>query len=252
MSLPVALVESQPRVLARVAGEAVSRFFEDEHRAHGVDLYLGSGVRELQGRDGRVAAVVLEDGRRLAAELVIAGIGLLPEVDPLLAAGADGGNGVRVDARCCTSLADVFAIGDCALHRNRYARGAEVRLESLQNANDQALVAAREILGDGRDYDALPWFWSNQYDVRLQTAGLSGGHDAAVLRGDPDRRGFSVIYLRQGRVIALDCINAAPDYAQGRSLVAAGAEVAPAALADPAIPLKQHLSAALPASVHED
>jgi 3-phenylpropionate/trans-cinnamate dioxygenase ferredoxin reductase subunit len=143
-----------------------------------------------------------------------------------------------VDAHCRTSLPDVFAIGDCAAHANDFAGGAEIRLESVQNAADMAATVARAITGDPAPYRAVPWFWSNQYDLRLQTVGLSMGHDGTVLRGDPAARSFSLIYLKQGRVIALDCVNAARDYVQGKALVEQGAAVAPQALADTAVPLK--------------
>lgn len=236
----VVLLEALDRVLARVAGEALSRFYEAEHRAHGVDLRLEARVDCLVGEDGRVTGVRLADGEVIEARMVIVGIGIEPCVGPLLAAGARGGNGVAVDDRCRTSLADVFAIGDCALHANRYAGGAAIRLESVQNANDQAAVAAAMIrTGDSAAYDAVPWFWSNQYDLRLQTVGLSLNHDEAVVRGDPAGRSFSVIYLREGRVIALDCVNAVKDYVQGRKLVLDGARIAPGELTDTAIPFKQ-------------
>jgi 3-phenylpropionate/trans-cinnamate dioxygenase ferredoxin reductase subunit len=235
----VTLLEALDRVLARVAGEALSRFYEAEHRAHGVDVRLGVGVTALEGDGGRVTGVRLADGALLPAEMVIVGIGIVPEVGPLLAAGAAGGNGVAVDSRCRTSLPDVFAVGDCALHANRYADGAEMRVESVQNANDQASVAAKLIAGLEAEYDAVPWFWSNQYDLRLQTIGLSTGHDATVVRGDPAARSFSVVYLKGGRVIALDCVNATKDYVQGRKLVLDGTAVPPARLADAAVPLKE-------------
>ena len=170
---------------------------------------------------------------------MIVGIGIVPAVDPLLAAGAHGGNGVAVDATCRTSLPDVYAIGDCAAHANTFADGATIRLESVQNANDMATTVARAITGAAEPYDAVPWFWSNQYDLRLQTVGLSTGFDAEVLRGDPGSRSFTVLYLKDGRVVALDCVNATRDYVQGRALIVTGAPVDPAILADTTIPLKE-------------
>ena len=235
----VVLLEALDRVLARVAGEAISRFYEAEHRRQGVDVRLGTMVDHIEGRDGRVAAVRLADGERIAGDMVVVGIGIAPAVEPLLGAGAEGGDGVRVDGFCRTSLPDVYAIGDCAAHENRFAGGARVRLESVQNANDQANVAARAIVGDPQPYAATPWFWSNQYDLKLQTVGLSRGHDATLLRGDPATRSFSLIYLREGRVIALDCVNAVKDYVQGRKLIEAASAPDPAALADTSIPLKE-------------
>ncbi|TKD53093.1 NAD(P)/FAD-dependent oxidoreductase [Sphingomonas baiyangensis] len=235
----VTLLEALPRVLARVAGEPLSRFYEAEHRAHGVDVRLGAAVDCILGEEGRAIGVRLADGEVVPAEMVIVGIGIVPAVEPLLAAGAAGGNGVAVDAQCRTSLPHVFAIGDCALHANAFADGAEIRLESVQNANDQANVVARILTGEEAAYHAVPWFWSNQYDLKLQTVGLSAGHDAAIVRGDPAARTFSLVYLKAGRVIALDCVNMVKDYVQGRKLVVEGIAADPAQLADPAIPLKQ-------------
>ncbi len=234
----VTLLEALDRVMARVAGPELSHFYEAEHRAHGVDVRLGAAVESIAG-DGKVTGVRLADGTIVPADLVVVGIGIVPAVAPLIAAGAAGGNGVCVDAQCRTSLADIFAVGDCALHANRFAGGTEVRLESVQNATDQATVAAKTILGEDVSYDAVPWFWSNQYDLKLQTIGLSTGYDQAVLRGDPAARSFSVVHLKQGRVVALDCVNATRDYVQGRKLVEAGAVIDPAKLADAAVPLKE-------------
>ena len=241
------VVEAQDRVLARVAGETLSRFYEAEHRARGVDVRLGRSVACVEGAGGKVTGVRLaQDDAVLPAQIVIVGIGITPAVAPLLAAGAHGGaSGVAVDRQCRTSLPDVFAIGDCAAQRTRFAAGARVRIESVQNANDQATAAARAIVGDGPgDQDPIPWFWSNQYDLRLQTVGLSTGHDATVVRGDPAERSFSVIYLRQGAVVALDCVNRTRDYAQGRALVATGARVPEAVLANAGVPLKDAAAAA--------
>jgi 3-phenylpropionate/trans-cinnamate dioxygenase ferredoxin reductase subunit len=240
----VSLFEALPRVLARVAGERLSRFYEAEHRNHGVDLRLGAQVEafELDPDNSKLAGIRLADGEIVAADLAIVGIGIIPEVEPLLTAGAEGRNGVDVDAQCRTSLPDIFAIGDCAAHENRFAGGTRVRLESVQNANDQATVAAKTIMGEHVSYDAVPWFWSNQYDLRLQTVGLSIGHDEAVMRGDPEARSFSIIYLKDGRVIALDCVNATKDYVQGRKLVEAGAAIDPLLLGDAAKPLKELLA----------
>ena len=234
----VVLLEALDRVLARVAGPEVSRFYEAEHRAHGVDLRTGVKVDCILGEGGRVSGVRLHDGEVVDADMVIVGIGIIPAVEPLIAAGATGRNGIQVDEECRTNLRDVYAIGDCALHSNRYAAGAMVRLESVQNANDQAMVVAKRLAGQPAVYDAVPWFWSNQYDLKLQTIGLSLGHDQTVLRGDPATRRFSVIYLRQGRVIALDCVNAVKDYVQGRKLVIEGWAADPAALRDTGSQLK--------------
>ncbi len=237
----VVLLEMLPRVLARVAGVELSAFYQAEHMAHGVDLRLDTGVECIDGAEGKVTGVTLADGSTVPADLVVVGIGIVPSVGPLIAAGAAGGNGVDVDEFCRTTLENVYAVGDCAAHANTYADGAVIRLESVQNANDQATVAAKHICGEAVSYQAFPWFWSNQYDLKLQTAGLSIDHDETVLRGDPAERKFSVVYLKEGRVIALDCVNNTKDYVQGRKLIEARATPDPAALADPEIPLKDLL-----------
>ncbi len=234
----VTLVEALPRVLARVAGEALSAFFEAEHRAHGVELLTNASVVAIEG-EGRVTGVILADGSKIACDMVIVGIGIVPAVAALAEAGAQIGNGVEVDEFCRTSLPDVYAIGDCAAHANGFAEGTTIRLESVQNANDQANVVAKHIAGEPMPYTATPWFWSNQYDLKLQTVGLSTGHDAAITRGDPATRSFSVVYLKQGRVIALDCVNMVRDYVQGRKLVEALASPPKESLANVAVPLKE-------------
>ncbi len=234
----VTVLETLDRVLARVAGEPLSRFYEAEHRAHGVDIRLGSAVACIEEAGGRATGVRLADGEVLPAQMVIVGIGIVPAVEPLLAAGAAGGNGVNVDAHCRTSLPDIYAIGDCAAHANAFAEGATIRLESVQNANDMATTIARAITSEAEPYHAVPWFWSNQYDLKLQTVGLSIGHDAVVVRGEIATRSFSIVYLKAGRVIALDCVNATRDYVQGKALVTTGAVVAPDRLADATVSLK--------------
>ncbi len=241
---PVTLFETLPRVLARVAGEELSAFYEREHRAHGVDLHTGMGVVAIEGSAGHVSGVRLSDDSVVPAEMVIVGIGIIPAIAPLVAAGASASNGVEVDAQCRTSLPHVYAIGDCAAHANGFAGGAVIRLESVQNANDQATIAAKTICGLDASYASTPWFWSNQYDLKLQTVGLSSGHDQAILRGDPATRSFSIIYTKTGRIVALDCVNMVKDYVQGRKLVEDGATIDPALLADVTRPLKDWHGAA--------
>ncbi|MBW8755213.1 MAG: oxidoreductase [Sphingomonadales bacterium] len=236
----VTLLEALPRVLARVAGPELSAFYEKEHRDHGVDLRTGVAVEGLVG-EGRVSGVQLADGTVIPADAVIVGIGIVAAVGALIAAGAAGGNGVDIDEYCRTSLPDVYAIGDCAAFSADYAGGTVMRVESVQNANDMATCVAKGILGDEQPYRAFPWFWSNQYDLRLQTAGLSVGYDQTVLRGNPDERSFSVVYLKGGRAIALDCVNMVKDYVQGRKLVEAGASPDLERLADAGVPLKELL-----------
>jgi len=241
---PVTVLEAQDRVLARVAGEELSRFYEEEHRSHGVDLRTGVSIECIDEEAGAACGVRLADGSTIAGEMVIVGIGIVPAVAPLVTAGARSANGVWVDEFCRTSLDDVYALGDCAAHANRYADGAVIRLESVQNANDQAATVAKALMGEFEAYDAVPWFWSNQYDLKLQTIGLSTGFDATVVRGDRAARSFSIVYLRASRVIALDCVNSTKDYVQGRALVATGAVLSPTRLADASVPLKEMVPAA--------
>ncbi len=236
----VTLIESLDRLLSRVAGEDLSYFFADEHRRQGVDVRLGCQVERLEG-ETRVTGVTLADGETIACDAVVAGIGIVPSVGPLIAAGAAGANGVDVSDTCHTSLEKVYAIGDCAAHASPYANGAVIRLESVQNANDMANTVAKAICGDPQPYDAMPWFWSNQYDIKLQTAGLNLDHDTTVLRGDPADRSFSVIYLRDGVVIAVDAVNSVKDYVGGGKLVKARASVSPELLMDTEVPLKDML-----------
>ena len=234
----VVLVETLPRLLARVAGEDLSEFYAAEHRRQGVDVRLGTGVRAVLGED-KVTGVALDTGEEVACDMVIVGIGVVPAVAPLIAAGAAGSNGVDVDFCCRTTLDDVYAIGDCAAHANDFADGAVIRLESVQNAHDMAATVAKAIMGEKEPYHALPWFWSNQYDLKLQTAGLNIGFDQAVLRGDPATRKFTVVYLKNGQPIAFDCVGTMKDYVQGRKfLESGGGKVDLALLADPEVAIK--------------
>ncbi len=236
----VTLVEMLPRLLARVAGEELSAFYAEEHRRQGVDVRLETGVSAVLGEsEGRVTGVRLDNGEEIACDMVVVGIGVVPAVAPLIAAGAAGSNGVDVDFCCRTTLDDVYAIGDCAAHANAFADNAVIRLESVQNAHDMAATTARAIMGDKTPYHALPWFWSNQYDLKLQTAGLSLGFDQTVLRGDPATRKFTVVYLKGGKPIAFDCVGMMKDYVQARKLLESGVgKVDPALLADPEVALK--------------
>lgn len=239
MGKQVTLLESGARVLGRVAGEALSHFYVDEHQRQGVEFRFGAQLASLEvAQDGHVSAVRLSTGELLPADVVVVGIGVLPNAEPLLVAGAAGGNGIWVDEHCRTTLPDIFAIGDVALHANAWCSGAPIRVESVQNAADMATTAVRALMGAPEPYRAIPWFWSHQFDLKLQTVGLSIGHDAAVIRGDRAARSFSVIYLKQGKVIALDCVNAMKDYVQGKALVQTGARISTFTLGDTSVALK--------------
>ena len=207
-----------------------------------MDVRLETAVEAIEGEDGHVTGVRLADGEVIPCDAVIVGIGIVPAVGPLITAGAAGSNGVDVDEFCRTTLDDIYAIGDCAAHANPFADQAIIRLESVQNANDMANTAARAIMGDKQPYHALPWFWSNQYDLKLQTAGLSIDYDQTLVRGDPESRKFSVVYLKEGKPIAIDCVNNTKDYVQGRKLIESGIDdVDLELLADPETPLKELL-----------
>jgi 3-phenylpropionate/trans-cinnamate dioxygenase ferredoxin reductase component len=236
----VSIVEAMPEILARVAGKDLAQFFEAEHRRHGVKFWKGVSVKAIEG-EGRVRNVELTTGENLPADMVIVGIGIVPCVAPLKVAGAIGDNGIEIDGQCRTSLSDIFALGDCAAHSSTFAGGATIRLESVQNANDMATVIAKTICGQATSYVATPWFWSNQFDLKLQTVGISSGHDEAILRGDPSTRSFSVVYLRKGRVVALDCVNNVREYSHGRRLVELSVAVDSDALADSSRPLKEFI-----------
>lgn len=234
----VTLVEAADRVLARVAGEEVSRFVETAHRMHGVEVRTGTGVAAIVGSGGSVTAVEMVDGSRIDCGIVVIGIGIEPVVAPLREAGALTDNGLVVDHLCRTNLPDVLAIGDCVMRANRFADGRPTRLESVHNAGDHAAIAARHVCGGPPIDETLPWFWSNQYGIRLQTVGLSAGHDCALTRGDVASGRFSVVYLRENVVIALDCVNVTRDYVQGRSLVMQDVAGHIHRITDPAVPLK--------------
>lgn len=235
----VSLLEAQDRVLARTSGATLARFVEATHRRHGVDLRLASSIASIEHRDHRVDGVRLDSGDLLPAQIIIIGVGIAPAVGPLVSAGAISSGGVVVDQQCRTSLPGIFAVGDCASYRSDFAQGDLVRLESVQNATDQATIAAKAIVGLDVRYDSIPWFWSNQYDLRLQTIGLSVGYDQEIVRGDVASGSFSIIYLRHGAVVALDCVNMTRDFVQGRALVASKAKIAAALLARADLPLKE-------------
>jgi len=239
LGLEVTLIEALDRVLARVTSPTVSRFYESAHRARGVDIRLGTGVAAFEG-SRRVHAVRLADGSEVPCDFVIVGIGIIPNVGFAADAGLAVENGIAVDEVCTSSDPAIFAIGDCAAHVNIHA-GKRIRLESVQNAVDQAKTAVAAIMGTPKPYRDLPWFWSDQYDIKLQTAGLAMDYDDTVVRGDPTAPGFSVVYLRQGRIIAIDAINAIKDFMAAKSLIVAGIAPDRARLADPAVALKDFL-----------
>ena len=241
LGLKVSVVEPLTRVLSRACAEPVSRFLEREHRRHGVTLHLGVGLAAFVGENGRLTSSVLTDGSLLPAQLAIVGIGAQPAIGALLRAGAAGGDGVTVDADGRTSLSGVYAIGDCAAQVAPFGDGVRLRLESVQNAVDQADATAAALCSAPRPAPAPATFWSDQYSHRLRIVGLSHGSDTTVVRGDPASGTFSVVHLRHGRVAAVESVNAMKDFAAGRGLVAARTAAEPGRLADPDVPLRDLL-----------
>jgi 3-phenylpropionate/trans-cinnamate dioxygenase ferredoxin reductase component len=232
--LKVTVIEAAERVMIRAASAQISAFYESEHRAHGVEFVLGAIAEAFDGA-GQVEAVRTNLGR-VAADFVLAGIGIVPNCELAQAAGLSCDNGIMVDEYGATSDPDIFAAGDCTSHP-AFA-GGRVRLESVQNAIDQAKHAALAMLGKPIAYREVPWFWSDQYDLKLQIAGLAHPRDVTVLRGDPAARKFSVFHLRDGVVAAVEAVNTAPDYIIGRKLIAARAAIAAERLADVSVPIK--------------
>jgi 3-phenylpropionate/trans-cinnamate dioxygenase ferredoxin reductase subunit len=232
--LKVTVFEALDRVMARAVSKPVSAFFEKVHRDAGVDIRLDTGVEAFEGTE-RLAGL-RAGGELFEADIALVGIGVVPNDEIARDAGLDCGDGIRVAKTCVTNDPAIFAAGDCTRHHDRH--GDLIRLESVQNAIDQAKHAALAMAGKAKDYDEVPWFWSDQYDLKLQIAGLAKPGDTIVLRGDPASRKFAVFHLRGGAVAAVEAVNAAPEYLVGRKLIAERATVAPERLADTSIPMK--------------
>jgi 3-phenylpropionate/trans-cinnamate dioxygenase ferredoxin reductase subunit len=230
--MQVTVLELADRILGRVTGPIAADFLRAAHEGHGVAIRLGAQLTELSGRT-RVQGVVC-NGESLAADLVIAGVGIVPNVELAQAAGLDCDNGIVVDEFTRTADADIHACGDCTNHPNPLL-GVRLRLESVQNAIDQARAAASNLCGKPTAYAELPWFWSNQYDLRLQIAGFASGHDRVLVRGAVASGAFSVMYLRGGRLIAAETVNAARDHLAFRKVIAAGGAVDAERLTDPGV-----------------
>jgi len=233
----VQVIEVAPRVMGRAVSKTISDFYAEAHRGFGVHLHLGVAVAAIEGAGGRVAAVRLADGRTLPADLVVVGIGILAAEKLAAAAGLAVDNGIVVDSAMTSSDPDISAIGDCAAHPNVFA-GRRIRLESVQNASDQARVVAKKLAGKPANYDALPWFWSDQGDLKLQIAGLIEGCDTFVTRGDPAARNFSVFGFSAGKLRVVESVNRAADHMIARRLIAAGTPLTPQEAAEAAFDLK--------------
>ncbi len=235
MGVAVTVLEAGQRVMERSTGPQVSAFYQRYHRDRGVDIRVGCEVVAIEGRD-RVSAVTTRQGERVECDIVLIGIGIIPNVELAAEAGLECDNGIAVDAGARTADADIVAAGDCTSHPSGlYQR--RLRLESVHNAIEQAKVAAHALLDEPQVYDDVPWFWSDQFDLKLQSAGLAAGHDQSVIRRGADDSHFAVFYLREGRLIAVDAINSPREFMQGRRLIGERAIPDPALLSEPGVSL---------------
>ncbi len=246
LGIQVTVLDAAERVMSRVVAPEMSRFYQAEHARHGVVIHLGASVESflpdqiaaaVQPGTARVAAVRLAGGRELPADFVLVAIGVSPNDALARAAGIGCDNGILVNEYCQSSDPRIYAAGDCARHPSIHF-GFDVLLESVDNAFEQAQSAALNMLGTPTVHDKVPWFWSDQFDLKMIIVGLSRGHDQVVVRGDPASRSFSLCYLKGGELIAVETVNAAKDQLNARKLIPARARPDPRKLADPAIPLK--------------
>ena len=238
LGLDVTVLEMAPRILQRVAAPETSDYFRALHTAHGVKILESTGLERLLGEAGHVTAARLTDGREIPADFVIAGIGILPATQLAEAAGLVIENGIRTNSHGRTSDPHIWAAGDCASFP---WQGGRLRLESVQNAIDQADLVADNILGADKDYVPMPWFWSDQYDCKLQIAGLNTGYDRIVTRG-PDGAAVSFWYFKGDRLLAVDAMNDSRAYMVGKRLLETGRDVDAGAISNPATNLKSLLS----------
>jgi 3-phenylpropionate/trans-cinnamate dioxygenase ferredoxin reductase subunit len=242
LGLQTTVLEMADRTMNRVTCAEVSAFVQAEHARHGVNIVCNMRVRAIaaDASSGRARAVVCEDGAEYAADLVIVGVGIAPADELASAAGLDCGNGITVDEFCRTSDPRILAAGDCCIHPSPHY-GRRVRLESVDNAFEQGTSAALSLLGTPVVHDKVPWFWSDQYDLKFIIVGLNHGYDTLVMRGDPATRSFSACYLASGELIAIDTVNNAKDQMAARKLIAARARPNLDKLADPNLPLRDCL-----------
>ena len=233
--IDVTVFEAMSRLMARAVSNEISDFYAKVHRDAGVKLLLDTGVEAFEG-EGRLQAI-RANGVSHPADVALVGIGVVPNQELAMEAGLGCDDGIVVDASSnATGDPHVFAAGDCTKHIGRH--GTAIRLESVQNAIDQAKHAALCMTGKPSIYREVPWFWSDQYDLKLQIAGLAQPTDELVLRGNPDARKFAIFHLREGIVVAVEAVNAAPEYLIGRKLIADSTRIAPERLADTSIPMK--------------
>lgn len=234
----VTVVEAADRLISRSVAPVVSEFYRQAHLRRGTDVRLGAAVAALGGEHGRVGDVELSDGTHLSADLVLVGVGIIPRTELAEQIGLTCDGGIVVDQFASTSEPSIVAAGDCTVLPNPLTGDGRVRLESVQNAVSQARVAAATLAGRPEPHTAVPWFWSDQFDLKLQIAGLTSGYDDYVVRGDPDSEKFSVLYYRDETLLAVDAVNRAADYMTVRMALAQGATIAAEQARDPDTPLK--------------
>jgi 3-phenylpropionate/trans-cinnamate dioxygenase ferredoxin reductase subunit len=238
--LEVDVVELAPRVMARAVTPEISEFFQRRHTEAGIRLHFGVQTTSITSDEGRVTGVTLSDGRPIPADLVVVGVGVLPNVELAAEADLPVASGIVVDEHLLTADPDISAIGDCALFTSvRF--GAPLRLESVQNATDQARCVAARLTGDTQSYDGLPWVWSDQGPDKLQIAGLTTGYDQVVVRGDAGQGSFSAFCYKAGRLIGIESVNRGSDHVFGRRILAVNGSITPAQAADTTFDLKQAL-----------
>jgi 3-phenylpropionate/trans-cinnamate dioxygenase ferredoxin reductase component len=239
--LEVDVIELAPRVMARAVTAEISAFFQDRHTAAGIRIHPGVQATGITGADGRVTGVSLSDGRHLPADLVVVGVGVLPNVELASEAGLPTAAGIIVDEQLLTADPDISAVGDCALFTSRRF-GAPLRLESVQNATDHARCVAARLTGDATAYDGQPWFWSDQGADKLQIAGLTTGYDRVVTRGDVGAGSFSVFCYKSGKLIGIESVNRASDHVFGRRILAMNRSIEPEKAEDAGFDLKSALT----------
>ncbi|MFC7049298.1 NAD(P)/FAD-dependent oxidoreductase [Emcibacter nanhaiensis] len=236
----VTVLEMADRILNRVVAPEMSAFYQRVHEEEGVKILCNTGVTALEGDGGKVSRVLTGDGQAFDADLVVVGIGIVPAQELAEAAGIELDNGIKVDEHCRTSAADVFAIGDVTSHPSPLY-GRRIRLESVPNAMGQAKITAKAIMGTLEVYDEIPWFWSDQFDMKLQIAGLSAGYDQIVIRGDLNSRSIAAFYLKDGVLIAMDGVNRPAEFMASKKLITMKAKPDPDKLADPDVNMKEFL-----------
>jgi 3-phenylpropionate/trans-cinnamate dioxygenase ferredoxin reductase subunit len=240
LGMKVVVLEMAQRILQRVTSPEVSEFYMRIHKEEGVNILTGASVTAIVGKT-HVEKVVFADGTEFPADLVVIGVGILPNVELAEEAGINAVNGILVDEFCRTNDANIVAAGDCTNHFNKIY-GRRMRLESVPNANEQGKAAAASLCGVNKEYNSLPWFWSDQFDLKLQIAGLSQGYDQIIIRGDNlTGRSFAAFYFKDGQLVSAECVNRPQEFMLSKKIIAESLTINPDRLADESIPVKELL-----------